>query len=78
MFRGIQKTEWKNLFDFIQSKRLRIENLREAELGPAGGGVAAALDLGDDIDTGERGLPPHLKFRSTASGSTSIMQVLRA
>jgi structure-specific recognition protein 1 len=59
MFRGIQKTEWKNLFDFIQSKRLRIENLKEAERGPAGGGTA--LDLGDDIDTGARLLPaPHL------------------
>ena len=55
LFRGIQKSEWQNLFSFIQSKRLRIENLREAELGPAGGG-AAALDLGDDIDNGAQ--PP--------------------
>ncbi len=50
LFRGIQKSEWQNLFGFIQSKRLRIDNLREAEAGPAGTG--AALDLGDDIDTG--------------------------
>ena len=55
LFRGIQKSEWQNLFSFIQSKRLRIENLREAELGPAGGG-AAALDLGDDIDNGAQAL----------------------
>lgn len=52
LFRGIQKSEWQNLFAFIQAKRLRIENLREAELGPAGGGGVTALDLGDDIDTG--------------------------
>jgi len=52
LFRGIQKSEWQNLFSFIQAKRLRIENLREAELGPAGGGGVTALDLGDDIDTG--------------------------
>ena len=53
LFRGIQKSEWQNLFAFIQAKRLRIENLREAELGPAGGGGVTALDLGDDIDTGQ-------------------------
>ena len=50
LFRGIQKSEWNNLFSFIQAKRLRIENLREAEMGPRGGG--GAIDMGDDIDTG--------------------------
>ncbi|EIE21134.1 SSrecog-domain-containing protein [Coccomyxa subellipsoidea C-169] len=57
LFRGIQKSEWQNLFSFIQAKRLRIENLREAELGPAGGGTA--LDLGDDIDTGLAQMEAH-------------------
>ena len=51
MFRGIQKGEWLNLFNFIRQKRLRIENLREAEAGPQGPGLA--VDLGADIDTGE-------------------------
>lgn len=50
MFRGIQKGEWLNLFTFIRQKRLRIENLREAEAGPQGPGLA--MDLGADIDTG--------------------------
>ena len=49
LFRGIQKSEWANLFEFIQAKRLRVENLDEAAGGPGGG---RALDLGDDIDTG--------------------------
>ncbi|BDA45000.1 FACT complex subunit SSRP1 [Coccomyxa sp. Obi] len=59
LFRGIQKSEWQNLFAFIQAKRLRIENLREAELGPAGGGGVTALDLGDDIDTGLAQMEAH-------------------
>ena len=51
VFRGIQKGEWLNLFNFIRQKRLRIENLQEAEAGPQGPGLAG--DLGADIDTGE-------------------------
>ena len=51
VFRGIQKGEWLNLFNFIRQKRLRIENLREAEAGPQGPGLA--VDLGADIDTGD-------------------------
>eukprot|EP00891_Asterochloris_glomerata_P007691 jgi/Astpho2/7691/Aster-02572 len=55
-FRGIEKSEWNNLFSFIQAKRLRIENVDEAKQGPAGPNRAAALleDLGDDgeIDPG--------------------------
>jgi len=51
VFRGIQKGEWLNLFNFIRQKRLRIENLKEAEAGPQGPGIA--VDLGADIDTGE-------------------------
>ncbi|KAK9811520.1 hypothetical protein WJX72_005220 [[Myrmecia] bisecta] len=52
LFRGIQKSEWTNLFNFIHAKKLRVENLREAEMGPGGGGRAIDLDLGEDIDTG--------------------------
>lgn len=37
------------MFNWIQAKKLRIENLREAELGPGGG---RGLDLGGDVDTG--------------------------
>lgn len=33
-FRGIQRTEWQNLFDFITSKNLKIENLKSAQNGP--------------------------------------------
>ena len=54
LFRGIQKAEWTNLFGFLQAKRIRIENLEEAEQGP-GGNTALdfnALDLGEDMDTG--------------------------
>ena len=65
-FRGIEKSEWNNLFSFIQAKRLRIENVDEAKQGPAGPNRAAALleDLGDDdeIDpggslAGQQGMP---------------------
>lgn len=60
LFRGIHKSEWTNLFNFIQAKKLRIDNLREAEMGPGAAGPQA-LDLGDDIDTGgtPRGSPPY-------------------
>lgn len=52
-FRGIQKSEWNNLFNFIQAKRLRIENVAEAEMGPSGAvRPALDIDLGEDIDTG--------------------------
>lgn len=51
LFRGIPKGEWTNLFTFIQAKKLRIDNLREAEMGP-GAAAHQALDLGEDIDTG--------------------------
>ena len=53
-FKGIQKSEWNNLFSFIQAKRLRIENVAEAEMGPSGAvRPAINFDLGDDIDTGK-------------------------
>lgn len=54
LFRGIQKQEWTNLFSFIQAKRIRIENLEEAQQGPGGNANLdfSGFDLGEDIDTG--------------------------
>ena len=49
-FRGIQRTEWQNLFDFISEKQLKIENFKTAQQGP--GGPGSGLDIGDDIDPG--------------------------
>lgn len=77
LFRGIQKSEWQNLFSFIQAKRLRIENLREAELGPAGGGGGNVLDLGDDIDTGAHNFvhPPQEQWHAHDDGFMLRMRV---
>lgn len=52
LFRGIQKGEWTNLFQFISVKGLPVANLAEAERGPGGGARTLDLDLGDDVDTG--------------------------
>ncbi|KAK9839372.1 hypothetical protein WJX84_012069 [Apatococcus fuscideae] len=54
LFRGIAKSEWSNLFEFIEAKRMRIENIKEAKMVPGVPGINQALDLdlGDDIDTG--------------------------
>lgn len=54
LFRGIQKQEWNNIFSFLQAKRIRIENLEEAQQGPGGNAPLdfSGLDLGEDIDTG--------------------------
>lgn len=51
-FRNINRTEWQTLFDFINSKKLRIENLSSAAQGP--GGPGKALDVDDDFDPGMR------------------------
>ena len=62
LFRGIQKQEWTNLFSFIQAKRIRIENLEEAQQGPGGNNTSldfSGLDLGEDIDTGPLFLLEH-------------------
>lgn len=53
LFRGIQKQEWNNLFQFISVKGLPVANLQEAERGP--GGATRIMDLaldGDNIDSG--------------------------
>lgn len=53
-FRGIQKQEWTNLFNFIRAKHINIENLEEANQGPGGNTNLdfSGFDLGEDIDTG--------------------------
>jgi hypothetical protein len=51
-FRNIQRSEWEPLFAFINSRKIKIENLAEARHGPRGPGVG--IDLGDDLDAGVR------------------------
>mmetsp|Transcript_19572 Transcript_19572/g.59204 ORF Transcript_19572/g.59204 Transcript_19572/m.59204 type:complete len:672 (+) Transcript_19572:109-2124(+) len=54
LFRGIQKQEWDNLFQFISVKGLPIANLAEAQQGPGGAARLMDLDLdGADIDSGK-------------------------
>ncbi len=50
-FRSIQRSEWQNLLDFLQAKKLRIENLAAAKQGPMAG-AGRGVDLGDDLDPG--------------------------
>ncbi|GLC39441.1 hypothetical protein PLESTB_001348900 [Pleodorina starrii] len=52
MFRNIQRSEWGNLFEFINTKKIPIENLATAKRGP--GGAHAGLDADDDMDPGMR------------------------
>lgn len=62
LFRGIQKQEWDNLFQFISVKGLPIANLAEAQQGP--GGAARTLDIGldaADIDSGAHPALPGLR-----------------
>lgn len=51
-FRNIQRSEWEPLFAFINTRKIKIENLAEARHGPRGPG--AGIDLGDDMDAGLR------------------------
>ncbi|KAG2487533.1 hypothetical protein HYH03_013813 [Edaphochlamys debaryana] len=52
MFRNIQRSEWGNLFEFINTKKIPIENLASAKRGP--GGAVLGLDADDDMDPGMR------------------------
>ncbi|KAG1680758.1 hypothetical protein FOA52_008091 [Chlamydomonas sp. UWO 241] len=52
-FRNISRTEWQALFDFINAKKLRIENLASAAQGPGGPTRVEGVD-DDDIDPGMR------------------------
>ncbi|GBF95966.1 FACT complex subunit [Raphidocelis subcapitata] len=53
-FRNINRTEWQALFEFINARKIRIENLRSAREGPMGAGAGRALDVGEDEDAGLR------------------------
>jgi structure-specific recognition protein 1 len=46
IFRGIPRSEWTNLFEFIQAKSLRVENFREAKAGP--GATRPHYAMGDE------------------------------
>lgn len=52
LFRNIQRSEWEPLFNFINARKIKIENLAEARHGPRGPGTG--IDLGDDLDAGLR------------------------
>jgi len=56
VFRGIPRSEWTNLFEWIQAKQLRIENFKEAQRGPGAGPVSYAEGLGGAVDPGFAGL----------------------
>ena len=61
VFRGIARSEWSNLFAFLQSRHIVIDNLRDAAAGAGGGGGdrgdrGAAPDAGlARLDAGEDG-----------------------
>lgn len=55
LFRGIPRSEWTNLFEFIQAKQLRIENFREAKAGPGAAAMAYAMEEGPDAGFAKMG-----------------------
>ena len=80
LFRSIPRSEWANLFEWIQAKQLRIENFKEAQRGPGvqtsygdiGGmdaGLAAQAALGSDSDRGSDD-EEDVDFAATESSSS--------
>lgn len=66
LFRGLVRTEWENLLQWLEAKQIRIENFKEAKRGPGAGpktyleeamdaGMArqAAMESGSERDEGE-------------------------
>jgi structure-specific recognition protein 1 len=53
LFRGIPRSEWTNLLEWIQAKALRVENFREAARGP--GAAPAYAKAGPDAGLGALG-----------------------
>jgi structure-specific recognition protein 1 len=53
LFRGIPRSEWTNLLEWIQAKALRVENFREAARGP--GAAPAYAEAGPDAGLGALG-----------------------
>ncbi|PSC71373.1 FACT complex subunit SSRP1 [Micractinium conductrix] len=57
LFRGIPRSEWTNLFEFIQAKQLRIENFREAQRGPGAAAITSYAEVEDGgVDAGLAGI----------------------
>lgn len=54
LFRNIQRSEWEPLFNFINQRKIRIENLAEARQGPRAAAPAIDFGLGEDLDAGLR------------------------
>ena len=85
LFRSIPRSEWANLFDWIQAKQLRIDNFKEAQRGPGaaptgysdalpGGvdaGMAAQAALGSDSEQGDSEDEEDEDFAAAASDSSS-------
>ena len=53
LFRSIPRSEWTNLFEWIQAKQLRIDNFKEAQRGPGAGPMSYADDI---VDPGLAGI----------------------
>jgi structure-specific recognition protein 1 len=66
VFRSIPRSEWANMFEFIQAKQLRIENFKEAQRGPGANVSSYAEDLGVDA-----GLAAQAAFGSDSEGGGS-------
>lgn len=56
MFRGIPRSEWTNLFEWIQAKNIRIENLQEVQRGPSARPATYDEDMMIGIDPGLAGI----------------------
>lgn len=52
VFRSIPRSEWANMFEYIQAKQLRIENFKEAQRGPGAVVSSYAEDLAGGVDAG--------------------------
>ncbi|KAI3435903.1 hypothetical protein D9Q98_001961 [Chlorella vulgaris] len=55
LFRSIPRSEWTNLFEFIQAKQLRVENFKEAQRGPGAAAITNYADA-DEMDAGMAGI----------------------
>lgn len=52
-FRSIAREEWSNLLDFMEAKKIRVEDLAQAKAGPGAGAAAALRDLSDEDEEDE-------------------------
>ena len=80
LFRGIPRSEWTNLFEWIQAKGLRVENLKEVERGPSAApaydGVIGQLagiddDSEEDYDMDEEDEDFDIASESESDGDAS-------